>query len=57
MIKERISRRNFMGSLVASAVVVHLSGYSWLNLSYSNPVFKRKYDGGYPEGACLLNSN
>ena len=53
----RISRRNFVGSLVASATVLPLRNYIWAHPSKTAPPTQRKIDWGYPEGACRLDSN
>jgi len=53
----KISRRNFMGNLVAGAAVLRLRNYPWAYPSTTAPPFERKIDWGYPEGACRLNAN
>lgn len=52
----KISRRNFMGSLIAGASVLPLRNYSWAHSSNMSSSDK-KIDWGYPEGACRLNAN
>jgi histidinol-phosphate aminotransferase len=53
----RISRRNFMGSLIASAAVLPLKDYSWVHPSIQAGRMKKRINWGYPEGACRLDSN
>jgi histidinol-phosphate aminotransferase len=57
MVRLKISRRNFMGSLIASAAVLPLTKYPRV-LAPSKPgTMKKKINWGYPEGACRLDSN
>ena len=53
----KISRRTFMGSLVASAAVLPLSTYPWAYPSKTASLSEKKADWGYPEGAVRLNAN
>lgn len=53
----KISRRNFMGGLVASAAVLPLAKYPWVLAPSKAGMMKKKINWGYPEGACRLDSN
>ncbi|NIM92049.1 MAG: aminotransferase class I/II-fold pyridoxal phosphate-dependent enzyme [Candidatus Aminicenantes bacterium] len=53
----RISRRNFMGSLIASAAVLPLKDYPWIHPSIKSGKIRKRINWGYPEGACRLDSN
>ena len=53
----RISRRSFMGSLIASASVLPLTKHSWSHAPSKAWMMKKKINWGYPEGACRLDSN
>jgi histidinol-phosphate aminotransferase len=57
MISLKVSRRNFMGSLIASATVLPLTKYSWILAPSKIGMMKKKINWGYPEGACRLDSN
>jgi len=53
----KISRRHFIGGLIASAAAFPLRSYPWINASSKAWMMKKKIDWGYPEGACRLDSN
>lgn len=53
----KISRRNFMGILLASGAALPFSKYPWADPSKPAPAPEKKIDWGYPEGAIRLNSN
>ncbi len=52
-----ISRRNFLGGLLASGAVIPLRHYPWANHRLSTIASEAKIDWGYPEGAVRLDSN
>lgn len=53
----KISRRHFMGTLLASGASLPLSHYPWLCFSKQTTASDKKIDWGYPEGAVRLDSN
>jgi len=57
MVNLKITRRKFMGSLIASSTVLPLRHSLWIHPSNLAPTMKKKIDWGYPEGACRLDSN
>jgi len=53
----RISRRNFIGGLLASGAAIPFSRYHWANPRSPIIASETKIDWGYPEGSVRLNSN
>lgn len=57
MAKLKISRRNFMGSMIATAAVLPLRSYPWVHFTNTPSNQEKNIDWGYDEKACRLNAN